>query len=187
VTDTTAVFKLLGFSGAYSGADPLLQWQTANDGIISYYALERSTDNNQFVVIATVTPNSTNPGNHTYTFSDAGHDPGLNYYRLRMQDTTVAYSYSATIEVQPAGKSSILSLYPNPILYGYTNVTLPDAGTASWFQLVDMNGKVLKTQLVAAGTPQVRVDFSGVHPGIYKLMWGDGTHSAYQSILVLGK
>ena len=187
VTDTTAVFKLLGFSGAYSGADPLLQWQTANDGIISYYALERSTDDNQFVVIATVTPNSTNLGNHTYTFSDAGHDPGLNYYRLRMQDTTVAYSYSATIEIQPAGKSSILNLYPNPVLYGFTNVNLPDAGTASWFQLVDLNGKVLKTQLVAAGTPQVRVDFSGVHPGIYKLMWGDGTHSAYQSILVLGK
>jgi FG-GAP-like repeat/IPT/TIG domain/FG-GAP repeat len=187
VIDTPAAFKLLDFSGAYSGDDPLLQWQTANDGIISYYALERSTDNNQFVVIATVTPGGTNPGNHIYTFSDVGHDPGLNYYRLRMQDTTVAYSYSATISVQPAGKSSLLNLYPNPVLYGFTNVNLPDAGTASWFQLVDMNGKVLKTQLVAAGTTQVRVDFSGVHPGIYKLMWGDGTHSAYQSILVLAK
>jgi hypothetical protein len=104
-----------------------------------------------------------------------------------MQDTTVAYSYSATITVQPAGKSSILNLYPNPVLYGFTYVDLPEAGTPSWFQLVDMNGKVLKTQLVAAGTPLVRVDFSGVHAGTYKLMWGDGTHSAYQTILVMSK
>ena len=31
-SDTSAVFKLLDFSGAYTDGIPLLQWQAANDG-----------------------------------------------------------------------------------------------------------------------------------------------------------
>ena len=186
-SDTVAVFKLLSFSGVYSGSDPLLQWQTANDGVISYYALERSDDANQFVVIATINPDGSDSIIHTYTFDDAGHNPGLNYYRLRMQDSTALYSYSSTIAVQPPGKSSILILYPNPVIYGFTYVTLPDYSSNSTFQLLDMSGKAIKTQLVEAGTPQVRVDFSGVIPGVYKLIWSNGAKSAFQTVLVLSK
>jgi len=60
-TDTIPVFQLLSFIGAYSGGNPLLQWQTANDGIISFYALERETSDNQFEVIATVNPTTAIP------------------------------------------------------------------------------------------------------------------------------
>ena len=183
-----AVFQLLQFSGAYSGNIPLLQWQTVNDAIIGYYAVERAsvTDTSQFIVIATIVPSGTNPGNHTYSFSDAGYNQGgPNIYRLKMQDTSVLYTYSATINVQPPGKSSLLNLYPNPVKYGFTLVAVPDATNNSWFQVVDMYGRVLKTQVVYANNPQVRLDLSGVLPGVYKATWSDGTHSAYQTILVL--
>lgn len=186
-SDSTATFQLLSFFGGYSGSDPLLQWQTANEGIISFYALERSSDGNQFVVIATVTPNGDDSVNHAYTFDDAGHNPGLNYYRLRMQDTTATYSYSATIAVQPPSNSHILILYPNPVIYGFTYVTLPDFNSNSIFQLLDMSGKAIKTQSIQAGAPQVRVDFSGVIPGVYKLVWSNGPKSAYQTVLVLAR
>lgn len=182
-----AVFQLLQFSGTFSGNEPLLQWQTVNDAGIEFYALERASvaDTTQFTVIATVTPTGTNPGNHSYSFTDAGYNQGVNYYRLRVQDTTASYSYSATIAVQPPGKSSLLNLYPNPVKYGFTLVTLPDATNASWFQVVDMYGRIEKTQFVGANISQVRVDFSGVLPGVYKLNWSDGTHTAYQTVLVL--
>jgi hypothetical protein len=186
-SDTGAIFKLLSFSGIYSGSDPILQWQTANDGVISYYALERSNDANQFVVIATISPNGSDSVNHTYTFDDAGHNPGLNYYRLRMQDTTAVYSYSSTIAVQPPGNSHVLVLYPNPVIYGFTYVSIPDYNSNSTFQLLDMSGKVIKIQPVEAGTAQVRADFSGVIPGVYKLIWTNGTKSAYQTVLVLSQ
>jgi hypothetical protein len=184
-SDTMAVFQLLSFIGAYSGGNPLLQWQTANDGIISFYALERETGDNQFEVIATVNPAANDSSIHSYSFSDPGHDPGTNHYRLRMQDTTAIYTYSSTIAVQPPGKSTILGLYPNPVLYGFTYVTLPDASSNSQFQVVDMEGKAMKIQLVDAGIPQVRVDMSVLLPGVYKLIWSNGSKSAYQTILVL--
>jgi hypothetical protein len=184
-TDTIPVFQLLSFIGAYSGGNPLLQWQTANDGIISFYALERETSDNQFEVIATINPAANDSSIHSYNFSDPGHDPGTNHYRLRMQDTTATYTYSSTISVQPPGKSTILGLYPNPVIYGFTYVTVPDAGNNSQFQVLDMEGKAMKTQLVDAGIPQVRVDMSGLLPGVYKLIWSNGSKSAYQTVLVL--
>jgi FG-GAP-like repeat/IPT/TIG domain/Secretion system C-terminal sorting domain len=183
-----AVFQLLQFSGAYAGNIPLLQWQTVNDAIIGYYAVERASvsDTSQFIVIATIVPSGANPGSHTYSFSDAGYNQGgTNIYRLKMQDTSVLYTYSATITVQPPGKSTLLSLYPNPVKYGFTYVTVPDATNNSWFQVVDMYGRNVKTQVVPANTPQVRLDLPGLLPGIYKVTWTDGTHSAYQAILIL--
>ena len=184
-SDTIPTFRLTSFIGAYDGANPLLQWQTVNDGIISYYALERETSNNQFVVIATILPNNNDSVIHDYSFSDPGHDPGLNHYRLRLQDTTATYSYSSTIAVQPPGKSTLLSLYPNPVIYGFTYVAVPDPGSNSQFQVLDMSGKVMKTQLVGTGTPQVRVDIPELIPGVYKLIWTNGAKTAFETILVL--
>jgi hypothetical protein len=186
-SDTIPVFQLLTFIGTYSGGNPLLQWQTANDGIISFYALERETGDNQFEVIATINPSISDSSIHSYSYSDPGHDPGTNHYRLRMQDTSVNYTYSSVIAVQPAGKSTILGLYPNPVIYGCTYVSVPDLSGNSQFQVLEMAGKVMKTELVDAGTPQARVDMSGLLPGVYKLVWSNGSKSAYQTVLVLSR
>ncbi len=184
-SDTIPTFRLLSFIGAYTGGNPLVQWQTANDVSIYYYALERETSDDQFEVIATIAPASNDSTIHSYSFSDVGHDPGTNHYRLRMQDTTATYSYSSTIAVQLPGKSTILGLYPNPVIYGFTYVSIPDAGSNSEFQVLDMAGKAMKTQLVDAGLSQVRVDMSGLLPGVYKLIWTNGSKSAFQTVLVL--
>ena len=186
-SDTIPVFRLISFIGTYTAGNPLLQWQTANDGAISYYALERETSDDQFEVIATVSPGTSDSTIHSYSFSDVGHDPGTNHYRLRMQDTTATYSYSSTIAVQPPGKSTMLGLYPNPVIYGFIYVTVPDASGNSEFQVLDMTGKAMKTQLVDAGLPQVRVDMSGLLPGVYKLIWTNGSKSAFQTVLVLSR
>jgi hypothetical protein len=182
-----AAFDLLSFSGTYSDNVPLLQWQATNDAILSYYALERAIDGDttQFAVIATISPNGIDTSTQTYSFSDQGANPGVNYYRLKMQDTTAIYSYSNTLAVRPAGKASLLNLYPNPVKYGFTDVVLPDATNASWFQLIDMSGRPMKTIYVGAGITLARIDMSGMIPGVYKLTWSDGKHSAYNLILVL--
>jgi hypothetical protein len=182
-----AVFKLQSFSGAFSGNEPLVQWQATNDAILSYYALERAIDGDttQFSVIATISPNGIDTTTQTYSFSDPGANPGVNYYRLKMQDTTVIYSYSNTIAVQPAGKAAMLNLYPNPVKIGWTDAVLPDATNASRFQLIDMSGRPLKNIYIPAGIPLARIDLTGVIPGVYKLTWSDGKHTAYNLVLVL--
>jgi hypothetical protein len=186
-SDTIPVFRLLSFFGAYSGGDPMLQWQTAYDGGISFYAVERETGDNQFEVIATINPAINDSTIHAYSYSDPGHDPGANHYRIRMQDTSVDYTYSSVLTIEPPGKPTVLGLYPNPVIYGFTYVTVPDPGSNSQFQVLDMVGKVMKTELVDAGTPQARVDMSGLIPGVYKLVWSNGSKYAYQTVLVLSR
>jgi hypothetical protein len=182
-----AAFDLLSFSGAYSDNTPLLEWQANNDAILSYYALERAMDGDttQFAVIATISPNAIDTGTETYSFTDPGANAGVNYYRLKMQDTTAIYSYSKTLTVQPPGKASLLHLYPNPVKYGFTDVVIPDVTDASWFQLIDMTGRPMKTIYVGPGIELARIDMTGAIPGVYKLTWTNGKHSADNLILVL--
>ena len=181
------VFQLLSFSGSYSDNVPLVQWQATNDAILSYYALERALDGDttQFAVIAAISPNGIDTGTQTYSFTDSGANPGINYYRLKMQDTTAVYSYSNVLAVHPPGKASLLNLYPNPVKYGFTDAVIPDVTNASWFQLIDMTGRPMKTIYVGAGIPLMQIDMSGVIPGVYKLTWNNGKHSAYNLVLVL--
>ena len=184
-TDSVPVFNLLNFLGAYSGSDPVLQWQAENDGSIAFYALERETSDNQFEVIATITPTADDSTVHSYNFDDAGHDPGTNHYRLRIQDAAATYSYSKTIAVTMPTKPNMLGLYPNPVIYGFTYVSVPDAGSNSQFQVLDMAGKVMKVQLVNQGIAQISLDLSKLPPGMYKVIWSNGSKFAYQTVLIL--
>jgi hypothetical protein len=48
-----------------------------------------------------------------------------------------------------------------------------------------MSGRPRKTIYVGAGITLARIDMTGIIPGVYKLSWSDGKHSAYNLILVL--
>jgi hypothetical protein len=184
-TNPVAVFQLVQFSGAVAGNQGHLNWQTRNDAGISYYAIERGIDGNQFTVIGTIGVNSKTGVNHNYSFTDFNPKNGLNYYRIKMQDTTTHYTYSGTISLQLAGSTPMLAIYPNPVKYGFFLVDLPAAANASVFRLADLSGRILKMQAVNAGVSQVRIDVPGLPRGTYRLHWTDGTRTAYQSILVL--
>jgi hypothetical protein len=183
VTAPSTPFQLVVFSGTVTNNQPRLTWQTRNDGSISFYAVERSIDGSQFSVIGTVPVNNKTTGNHTYTFADPGPKNGVNYYRIKMQDSTTHYTYSSAIALQLSGP--IMAIYPNPVKYGFFVADLPSSANTSWFRLTDMYGRVVQTLAVPAGTIQVRINVPGLPRGTYRLAWTDGSLTAYQSILIL--
>jgi len=183
---TGGVFQLVQFSGAINNNQPRLNWQVRNDGAIAYYAVERSIDGSQFNVIGTVPVSNKTGTGHNYTFSDLSPKNGVNYYRLKMQDTTTHFVYSSSIALQLSGGSApLLAIYPNPVKYGFFLVDLPAAANTSVFRLSDFSGRIVKTQTVPIGLLQVRIDVPGLPRGTYQLFWTDGTRTAYQTILVL--
>jgi len=191
VYDTTrtspggGTFQLVQFSGALSNNLPHINWQTRNDGGISFYAIERSVDGSQFNVVGTVPVSNKTGVNHSYTFTDQSPRDGINYYRLKMQDTAAHYSYGPTISLQLASSSPLLVIYPNPVKYGFFLVDLPDANSTSTFLLTDMNGRIKKKDIVPPGQSQVRINIPGYPRGTYQLRWTNGTRTSYQTILVL--
>ena len=178
-------FQLVQFSGAITGNQPHLNWQTRNDGNISYYALERSVDGSQFNVIGTIPVSNKTGSNHNYTFTDLSPRNGINYYRLKMEDTTAHYSYGPTISLQLSNSTPLLVIYPNPVKYGFFLVDLPEATSTSTFLLTDLTGRIMKKAIVPPGQSQVRIDIPGLPRGTYQLRWTDGAKIAHQTILVL--
>lgn len=177
-------FQLIQFSGSLSGSNaPQLQWQVKNDAGISYYAVERSSDSIMFSIIGTVKSTRTNGASHTYTYSDPGAGIGTNWYRLKMQDTTAAYTYSKKIRLKPATQN--MPVYPNPVKYGFFYIDVPDVNSASQLQVFDINGKRWQTVAIAAGTSQARINVPGLPQGAYKVTWTNGTRSASSLIIIL--
>jgi hypothetical protein len=185
--DTTrqSAFQLLTFTGSLADQQAQLKWQIRNDAVISSYTVLRGIDTAEMRAIGTVQALGKNVGNYVYTFTDPSPIAGAGYYQLKMNDSSViAYSYSPVISLQPP--ASILYIYPNPVKYGFFIVDIPtNSKGASWFQLFDMNGRIMKVQEAPPGAQQARIDIPGFLKGTYKLLWSDGTHTASQSILVL--
>ena len=184
-TASSGTFQLVTFTATLTGNKPFLQWSTVYDAGIASYAVERGVDGDNFTTISTVKSAAAGGLGATYTYTDSFPKPGVNYYRIKAQDTTAAYSYSSIQAVQLL--SMTMPVYPNPVKYGFFLVDLPSITKPSIFRLANTWGMVVQTLSVPAGVAQQRIDIPGLLPGTYRLSWTDGTNIAYQTILVLYK
>ena len=184
-TTSTGTFQLVNFSASLVANQPFLQWNTVNDAGIAYYAVERGVDGNNFTTIDTLKSKGAGGLGATYVYTDSFPKPGLNYYRIKAQDTSVSYSYSQIQAVQLL--SMTMPVYPNPVKYGFFLVDLPSITKPSVFRLTNIWGMVVQTISIPAGVAQQRINIPGLLPGTYRLSWTDGTQIAYQTILVLYK
>ncbi|HXB08278.1 MAG TPA: FG-GAP-like repeat-containing protein [Puia sp.] len=174
-------FQLLRFTVAGVGANPVLQWQTANDQRIVYYVVEHAFDSTHFSVIGTVA--SFRLAAATYTFMDSVARTGTNYYRLTMVDTAGHAVNSTIVGISVPGVPPTLTGYPNPAV-GSIYVPVPASTVTSTITVSDMSGHVVRTIVVAASAGYVRVDLHGLNKGVYKVVWSNGVTAAYQTVLV---
>ncbi|HEV2483633.1 MAG TPA: FG-GAP-like repeat-containing protein [Puia sp.] len=184
-TTSTGTFQLVTFSASLMSNQPFLQWTTVNDGGIANYAVERGVDGNNFTTIGTLKSKKAGGLGATYTYTDSFPKPGVNYYRIKAQDTAANYYYSTIQAVQLL--SMTMPVYPNPVKYGFFLVDLPSITKPSIFRLANTWGMIVQTISVPAGVAQQRINVPGLLPGTYRLSWTDGTQIAYQTILVLYK
>lgn len=184
-TSSTGTFQLVTFAALLVSNQPFLQWTTVNDGGIAHYSVERGVDGNNFTTIDTLKSMAAGGLGATYTYTDSFPKPGLNYYRIKAQDTAANYYYSTIQAVQLL--SMTMPVYPNPVKYGFFLVDLPSVTKPSIFRLTNTWGMIVQTIQVPAGVAQQRINIPGLLPGTYRLSWTDGTQIAYQTILVLYK
>lgn len=184
-TSPTGTFQLVTFAASLVSNQPFLQWTTVNDGGIAHYSVERGVDGNNFTTIDTLKSKAAGGLGATYTYTDSFPKPGLNYYRIKAQDTAANYYYSTIQAVQLL--SIAMPVYPNPVKYGFFLVDLPSITKPSIFRLTNTWGMIVQTIQVPAGVAQQRINCPGLLPGTYRLSWTDGIKIAYQTILVLYK
>lgn len=164
--------ELTRFEATAVRQDALLTWATASEKNNDRFVVERSVDGRSFGAIGTVRGQGTSTRATTYTFTDEGAGRqmlGTIYYRLQQVDTDGTPTFSPVRSVQFAPSSKAVAfLYPNPS-QGQATIDLSGLAAGTYrVQVLDLTGRVLRTQeLGALAAP---LDVSGLPQGAFVVL-----------------
>jgi hypothetical protein len=101
-------------------------------------------------------------------------------------DTTRTPDSLARVSVGNANttvNSKSFAVYPNPAS-GYVIWQQPATDHITHLQLVDINGRIVKTISLGKNAVQTTIPVSGLPAGMYKLLWSDGKNKLAKSLLL---
>jgi hypothetical protein len=150
----------------------LSTWLSHIDTQTLSYELQRSTDARSWNTIAVVPPVHDNA--HAYSYTD---HPGMSaapalYYRLKYTLENTKVYYTAMRQIIWSGRTSELTVYPNPTLDGNVRVdwsTQP--GVVMEVKVTDISGRVVQQSSETARdySNTFLLDLSNVAKGVYFL------------------
>ena len=79
---------LLGFTAELKGKEVQLQWYTAKENGTDYYKIERSFDTKEYQEVGRIKAAGISNGLKSYTMNDTNPNPGINYYRIGLNNNT---------------------------------------------------------------------------------------------------
>ncbi len=170
------------FDAEYNQAPSMLQEIGAvNEGLINKISwtagaaidegtvvLERSTDNNTFMPLATL-----NQKGHPFvnSYEDTKPEKGINYYRVRF--TAGTYSDAVSAYADAAGQAN-LKAYPNPAT-NYLHIATADAAANATVSLYDINGR--RSICIPASIGLTAIDISNLPAGAYLVQYDNGSQN----------
>ncbi|MFD2164313.1 T9SS type A sorting domain-containing protein [Paradesertivirga mongoliensis] len=161
--------NLANFSAkkVYGGSE--ITWSGASKYNNELFVIERSTDGNVFQTIGAISKDDIG----TYRFIDKKPENGLNYYRLKLQDT-VKYSYTNVVSLDYAPDSSepYFKIFPNPV-NDALNVIYKDDVKQGQLAIYSLGGQKIKSFSVL-NADQSQYNVSDLPTGVYILKAIDG-------------
>ncbi|HLA58940.1 MAG TPA: T9SS type A sorting domain-containing protein, partial [Puia sp.] len=183
LSDADSVFSLIQFTGALANTTVQLEWKTIFEKPISKYIVEYSKDSTQFLAIDSLN----NSGVGSYQYNDTRKLDSNNYYRLKIVDTAGNFTFSYVvfihIPVVIPPRPNGLILNPNPA-HGSIVIKLPVSNNISSLTISNMMGKQVQSISLPPNASQVTIDLSTLQPGIYIIVWRNGSQVYKQSLLV---
>lgn len=165
---TTFPIELISFSAKSVNNRVDIDWSTATELNNDYFEIERSFDAVNFEVVVKV-PGAGNSNNVlNYSIIDNEDLDGDVYYRLKQTDFDGAYTYSSILPVTIGGNNELqISDVINDnksISFVYNN----DISEKALIQLIDINGRIVKTEEVSgSGAQMVRMAMGNLSHGVY--------------------
>ena len=178
--------KLNEFTGKPVNGQVQLNWQTGTEINSKDFVVEKSVDGISFTTAGTVSAagNAAIPVN--YACTDKNPASGKNYYRLKLIDKDGATDYSnvITVTIASASTTTTISVYPNPAK-NYIVINHPFAGNNEQLHLANLNGNIVYTRQIAAGSLQTRIDLPTLAAGTYELVWTNGSTQTVNKLVIL--
>lgn len=154
----------------------VLNWRTAQEQNIQYYAIERSNDGNTWLAIGQQPPGLTGAAETSYLFKDNNPLPE-GYYRVAEHDLDASIHYSSIVR-SSCTPFDVFNVYPNPVSDKlFINIVAAGNSTVM-VNLFDNKGALVKqqTENVFRGANRLMIEMSRLAKGIYHLsvVWNNG-------------
>lgn len=164
-TQAALPVKLLSFNGVKQNQQVKLLWSTAQELNSQSFEIERSSDGNSFAKIGAVAAKGSASSKIDYSFNDNQPLRGMNYYRLKEVDQDGKFIHSLVARVNFDLQLSI-HITPNPAS-GFIYVNPGNINSPANLQVIDLNGKLVKQQLLTQSGGNQLVSLSGLAKGLY--------------------
>ncbi|MBK6938497.1 MAG: T9SS type A sorting domain-containing protein [Chitinophagaceae bacterium] len=148
-----------------SGNTAILNWTVSAERDVRSYTLQRSGNGTLFTDLVSYTAD----GRTNYSKVDAKPLSGINYYRVRIENTDGSISYSEVKIVKFEAKG-IVTVFPNPAS-DKVNIQLPDnwQGRAVQIEVISPLGQVIQSVSVQRASQIETIKIDHLPAGLYYL------------------
>jgi hypothetical protein len=165
-----------------------IEWSNLTEKDVANYVVERSSNGSDFSSIGEQLPTSNQNDKADYSAFDASPNAGVNYYRIKAEETTgkIVYSKVLSVNLGTAGKS--LNVYPNPVKGNQVNISLSNVRRGQYdLRVINTAGQdIFKQRISTQGSTLTQtIDLpSTVKPGVYNLVVTGGDYRETKMFIV---
>jgi hypothetical protein len=178
---------LLSFNGKLVSDIGNLSWTTSKEDESLFFAIERSSDGNNFIKAGTVSSyNNLSSTVNYYSFTDPAAVTGKVFYRLVITGQAGTKKYSRTIQLNKKNNEQFgLVNIINPFNYSIEFDVVSPADSKIEVQLIDLQGKVVRqnSYLVRSGVSTLSLPTETLPAGIYIFRVKNSDTTIYMKLL----
>ena len=166
--------KLTSFTATKQSTSVALKWETVNEYSMLNYEVQRSGDGINFTSIGTV--EASGKASSLYSFLDSRPLATVNFYRLKMINADLSYTYSRVVTVRFNKQDISVQAFPNPVKNNLNVQFAVPEGEATVY-ILDAQGRILKQmQFRSTGNSiSTAIDMSAFSKGVYFIRVNDET------------
>ena len=129
----------------------ILNWTAVSSGDQFTFEIERSTDGENFEMIAELVENGQNGFSQSFSYVDEKTKSGTNYYRIKLVDLDKSFAYSSVKRVVIDGVfSDLIDLFPNPLSHDeFLNIVVPRSNNSISLRVLNAQGAEISNTILA--------------------------------------
>ena len=165
-----------------------IEWSNMAEKDVADYLVERSANGKDFIAISRQLPVSNQNDKISYNAFDATPVSGVNFYRIKAQETTGKIVFSKIMNVNLSNGKKGLALYPNPVSGGVITVGLASVKPGQYsLRIINMAGQEVHNQTIINQGNNITQTLdlpSSVKPGLYNIIVTGSDYHETRSFIV---
>ena len=151
-----------------------IDWSNLTEKDVVSYDVERSGNGTDFTSISQQMPTSNENDKADYSAFDANPAQGLNYYRIKAQETTGKMVYSKILSVTIGSSNQSLRLYPNPVKGNQITISMSNIKRGQYtLRVINAAGQNMFRQVINNQTTSLTQTLdlpATIKPGVYNMV-----------------